>query len=456
VDSLKCLRPEQRLRVPPSSAASLLVPDPVLLRAKPSDSYAQFKAMNPESGPDLDRALKNASEYNRYLVRDGRISLDAPSGQYSFLTMKPGVKNVYIHARGFSVAFDTKQTNWQKSFVLGLQKPSLAGKTVDSVLGFHLDSQGLAVRHMAPCFFPASMGSRSVPELAPRPGPHKAHDYELYMVYGDVELFVDGQRFFYGPAANNDEPLEPHILVCGAQCELSQVVVLELLKPDEITESWRKEINKKFEWGNTRLHAMVSGCTVAQLKSLVAQGADIHAKNSDGDTPLHIAAINRREEVVQYLISQGSKMDLRVATVLGDLATLKTLLAGEAKNELNLNTVSWTPLFGARWHGYGSTAALLLENGADPNIPAGSLFGKCYPIHMAVMTNNEALVKLLLDKGAKVNVTNFRGQTPLLMAESIIKSDSLVQLLRARGARNNGGKAVKPPAPPASEAPYEF
>jgi ankyrin repeat protein len=140
--------------------------------------------------------------------------------------------------------------------------------------------------------------------------------------------------FFYGPAVNNEEPLEPHILVCGAQCELSQVVVLELLKPDAITESWRKEINKKFEWGNTRLHAMVSGCTVAQLKSLVAQGADIHAKNSDGDMPLHITAINRREEVVKQLISLGSKMDLRVAAGLGDWATLKTLLASEAKNEL--------------------------------------------------------------------------------------------------------------------------
>lgn len=42
------------------------------------------------------------------------------------------------------------------------------------------------------------------------------------------------------------------------------------------------------------------------VELLLAKGADIHAKNSDGDTPLHHAALWGRNGVVELLITQGA------------------------------------------------------------------------------------------------------------------------------------------------------
>jgi ankyrin repeat protein len=73
-----------------------------------------------------------------------------------------------------------------------------------------------------------------------------------------------------------------------------------------------------------------------------------------------------------------------------------------------------SPLHWASYKGYVECAALLLENGADPNvvaIPTGWT-----PLHDAAYSNSTHVMELLLAAGSNVNATAASGATPLCFA----------------------------------------
>jgi len=55
------------------------------------------------------------------------------------------------------------------------------------------------------------------------------------------------------------------------------------------------------------LHIATSNGYFEIIKMLIEKGANINSKNNDGDTPLHIAAINQLEDkMILYLLEKGS------------------------------------------------------------------------------------------------------------------------------------------------------
>jgi len=54
---------------------------------------------------------------------------------------------------------------------------------------------------------------------------------------------------------------------------------------------------------------------------------------------------------------------------------------------------------------------LLLQHGANPNIPGGSGQNQT-PLHDAAYLNKSSIVELLLTHGADVNARNADGKTP--------------------------------------------
>lgn len=78
---------------------------------------------------------------------------------------------------------------------------------------------------------------------------------------------------------------------------------------------------------------------IEKMKSLIAEGADVNAKSQRGNTPLHIATIGNRKNVVELLIANGT--DASLENELGqnpmDIAILEShpeiakLLTAESK-----------------------------------------------------------------------------------------------------------------------------
>lgn len=123
-------------------------------------------------------------------------------------------------------------------------------------------------------------------------------------------------------------------------------------------------------------------------------------------TPFFLAAISADVDLMRILLSAGA--DPR--------------LAGKA------NTASLMAAAGGVWDGYRSeeekakaleAVKLVIESGLDVN-EANS--GGFTPLHAAAFTGADAIVQLLVEKGAKLNPKSRSGETPWSMAEGISTS----------------------------------
>ena len=148
-------------------------------------------------------------------------------------------------------------------------------------------------------------------------------------------------------------------------------------------------------YGGTPLHfAAYSGNEVVEL--LIANGADVNAKNQADATPLDKAIEKNRDETVSLLRKHGGKTkkeleaagksikpiaeaakpkpptakasdtSIHVATEAGNIESVKQAIAdGADVNEKNADGVA--PLSNAAYFGHKEVVELLITNGADVN-----------------------------------------------------------------------------------------
>lgn len=151
-----------------------------------------------------------------------------------------------------------------------------------------------------------------------------------------------------------------------------------------------------------------SGDTEVLRKELTSNPKAVSRKDSEGFTPLHVAASSGQVETVKLLLESGADLNARG-------------LRGE------------TPLLLAAGAGQAQVVEALLVAGADSNIATKE--GRT-PLHRAAMEGNLEAVKALLKAGADSKAQDGQGRTALDLAERYKKGNDatlvISELLKAR------------------------
>lgn len=194
----------------------------------------------------------------------------------------------------------------------------------------------------------------------------------------------------------------------------------------------------------TSLQRAVTSGNIDQVKSLISQGADVNAKNEQGQTLLHLACQRGNTETAKLLINGGANLNAKndrgqtpfdVACIQGHKAAAEYLLEkGAAIN--NVTHEGGTPLVLAAYAGHRDIVEWLVSKGCD--MEHRNIWGNT-PVSEAAYCGKLDVAQLLLEKGARVDEENYYEDTPLHRA---ILSGHIptVQLLLDHGAKLKRGR----------------
>jgi uncharacterized protein len=179
------------------------------------------------------------------------------------------------------------------------------------------------------------------------------------------------------------------------------------------------------------------------LKELLARGFDPNTLGPNGQPGLHEAlrepslkACNVLVDWPKTNVNQLNSKDespLMLAALKGRQDLVEKLI----KRDADINKTGWTPLHYAATAGHTGIITLLLENSAyiDAESPNGST-----PLMMAAMYGSFEAVKLLLQEGADPLLKNQQGLTALQFAERARRPDSTEAIAQAIRAKRPAGQ----------------
>ena len=168
----------------------------------------------------------------------------------------------------------------------------------------------------------------------------------------------------------------------------------------------------------------------------------VNSRNGFGHIPLHLAAWEGYENIVQLLLDANANVDacsescdsertyasLHLASWRGHIGVVRLLLQKSADVTAVTLPDEETSLHIAARCGYLEIISVLLAAGADIN---ALNVRRSTPVHRAVLCKDMGVLRMLIDHGPNLNIRDSRGFTPLHLAVYRINVDATVILLEA-------------------------
>jgi len=161
------------------------------------------------------------------------------------------------------------------------------------------------------------------------------------------------------------EPLQVVHFIEGTSGQFAGKTPLDLATFYGDTET--AALLRKHGGKHSTINTAAVGGDIEAVKFFLASGADVNAKDEDGETPLGWAELRNHTEIATLLRKHGGKYGLiAVAAKVGDVEAVREFLAAgadvNAKDEFG-----GTPLHFAAEEGHKEIAELLIAAGANVN-----------------------------------------------------------------------------------------
>ncbi|HMH22683.1 MAG TPA: ankyrin repeat domain-containing protein [Puia sp.] len=225
----------------------------------------------------------------------------------------------------------------------------------------------------------------------------------------------------------------------------------DLARLKELLTGHSGMVHARDESTNQPIHWAVMTRQPDMIDQLLEHGADIDAKRADGARPVQL--INgdygfrgwtkdfpvTPMEVLTHLRSKGAYIDICTACAIGDIQRVSQLLdedpslANRVSDYVTYYIGSGTPIKNAAARGHTDIVRLLLERGADPNLPEEGIAPYGHALHSAVCNGHIAIVRLLLEHGAYPNV-EIESSADTLSAAIARDNKPMIELLCSHGA----------------------
>ncbi len=193
------------------------------------------------------------------------------------------------------------------------------------------------------------------------------------------------------------------------------------------------------------LHEAATAGDLAAIRRLIADGADLDARDGAGRTPVMAATVAHQAEAVQVLLEAGADVDLRddrldnpflYAGAEGLLDILR--LANEAGADPALtNRYGGVAVIPASERGHVEVVRYLLDE-TDVDVDHVNNLGWTALLEAVILGEggapHQAIVRMLLDAGADPELADRDGVTPLAHARARGQAE-VAAILVAAGAR---------------------